>query len=122
MIQSRNSIYRWWVQRISAVILLLLFPWFIYLYLSTFYTNYSLSFNEKLLLAIGHPLELLFFIVLLFCIFWHAALGMQVICEDYIYSISIRVFIVTCIKYLSSATYIVLAFTVLFFYRRIFLL
>ncbi|QKX01149.1 succinate dehydrogenase, hydrophobic membrane anchor protein [Wolbachia endosymbiont of Dipetalonema caudispina] len=122
MIQSRNSIYRWWVQRISAVILLLLFPWFIYLYLSTFYTNYSLSFNEKLLLAISHPLELLFFIVLLFCIFWHAVLGMQVICEDYIYSISIRVFIVTCIKYLSSATYIVLAFTVLFFYRRIFLL
>ncbi|QKX02188.1 succinate dehydrogenase, hydrophobic membrane anchor protein [Wolbachia endosymbiont of Dirofilaria (Dirofilaria) immitis] len=121
MSQSRNSIYYWWVQRVSSVILLFLFPWFIYLFFCTLYTSASLSFNEKLLHAIDHPLELLFFVMLLFCIFWHAVLGVQIVCEDYIHSIPMRFFAITCIKYLSSLTYIVLAFTIFFFYRHILL-
>ncbi|WP_114516852.1 succinate dehydrogenase, hydrophobic membrane anchor protein [Wolbachia endosymbiont of Cylisticus convexus] len=118
MSQSGNSVHYWWVQRVSAVILLLLFPWFIYSFSCAFYTDSSLSFSEKF---INHPLELLFFVILLFCIFWHAVLGMQVVCEDYIHSVSLRIFTITCIKYLSSITYITLAFTIFFFYRHIFL-
>ncbi len=121
MNQFRNSVHYWWVQRVSAVVLLLLFPWFIYLGFYAFYANASLPFNEKLLQAIDHPLELLFFVILLFYIFWHAVLGIQVVCEDYIHSIPIKFFVITCIKYLSSVTYIVLAFTIFFFYRHIFL-
>ncbi|WP_338406477.1 MULTISPECIES: succinate dehydrogenase, hydrophobic membrane anchor protein [unclassified Wolbachia] len=118
MSQSGNSVHHWWVQRVSAVILLLLFPWFIYSFSCAFYTDSSLSFSGKF---INHPLELLFFVVLLFCIFWHAVLGMQVVCEDYIHSIPLRIFTITCIKYLSSITYITLAFTIFIFYRHIFL-
>lgn len=116
MSQSGNSVHHWWVQRVSAVILLFLFPWFIYSFSCTFYTDSS--FSEKF---INHPLELLFFVVLLFCIFWHAVLGMQVVCEDYIHSVPLRIFTITCIKYLSSITYITLAFTIFIFYRHIFL-
>ncbi len=118
MSQSGNSVHHWWIQRLSAVILLLLFPWFIYSFSCAFYTSSSLSFSERL---INHPLELLFFVILLFCIFWHAVLGMQVVCEDYIHSVSLRIFTITCIKYLSSITYITLAFTIFIFYRHIFL-
>ncbi|WCR58174.1 succinate dehydrogenase, hydrophobic membrane anchor protein [Wolbachia endosymbiont of Ctenocephalides felis wCfeJ] len=121
MSQSGSSAHHWWVQRVSAVILLFLFPWFIYSFSCTFYNNGSLSFNEKLFQAIDHPLELLFFVILLFCVFWHAVLGIQVVCEDYIHNILLRVFAITCIKYLSSITYIVLAFTIFFFYKHIFL-
>ncbi|QKX01617.1 succinate dehydrogenase, hydrophobic membrane anchor protein [Wolbachia endosymbiont of Cruorifilaria tuberocauda] len=121
MIQSRNVIHRWWLQRVSAVILLLLFPWFIYSGFCTFYINSILPFSEKLLHAIDHPLELLFFIILLFCVFLHAVLGIQVVCEDYIYNVPIKIFVMTFIKYLSGITYIVLAFTIFFFYRHIFL-
>ncbi|OWZ25171.1 succinate dehydrogenase, hydrophobic membrane anchor protein [Wolbachia endosymbiont of Wuchereria bancrofti] len=121
MNRSGNAVYHWWVHRISAVILLFLLPWFICSFSYAFYANNSLSFNEKLFQAINHPLELLFFVVLLFCIFWHAVLGMQVVCEDYIHSIPLRIFTITCIKYLSSITYIVLAFTIFFFYKHVFL-
>ncbi|WP_410542625.1 succinate dehydrogenase, hydrophobic membrane anchor protein [Wolbachia endosymbiont of Tetranychus urticae] len=121
MSQSVNSVHHWWIQRISAVTLLFLLPWFIYLFSCTFYVDSPLSFNEKLFQAINHPLELLFFVILVFCIFWHAVLGMQVVCEDYIDSVPLRIFTITCIKYLSSITYIVLAFTTFFFYRHIFL-
>lgn len=118
MSQSVNSVHHWWIQRVSAVILLFLFPWFIYSFSCAFYTDNFLSFSEKF---INHPLELLFFVILVFCIFWHAVLGMQVVCEDYIDSVPLRIFTITCIKYLSSITYIVLAFTTFFFYRHIFL-
>ncbi|HCE59399.1 MAG TPA: succinate dehydrogenase, hydrophobic membrane anchor protein [Wolbachia sp.] len=121
MKQSESAVHHWWVQRASAIVLLFLFPWFIYSFSSAFYFNNFLSFNEKLLLAINYPLELLFFTILLFCVFWHAVLGMQVVCEDYIHNIHIRVFIVTCIKYLSSITYIILVFSIFFFYRHILL-
>lgn len=118
MSQFGNSVHHWWVQRVSAVILLLLFPWFIYSFSCALYADSPLSFSEKF---INHPLELLFFVVLLFCIFWHAVLGMQVVCEDYIHSVPLRIFTITCIKYLSSITYITLAFTIFIFYRHIFL-
>ncbi|MGL9725209.1 MAG: succinate dehydrogenase, hydrophobic membrane anchor protein [Wolbachia sp.] len=121
MSQSQNSVYYWWVQRVSAVILLFLFPWFIYSFSCIFYDNSSLSFNEKLFQAIDNPLKLLFFVTLLFCIFWHVVLGMQVVCEDYMHNILLKIFTITCIRYLSSITYIALAFTVFFFYRHIFL-
>ncbi|MFP3035652.1 MAG: succinate dehydrogenase, hydrophobic membrane anchor protein [Wolbachia sp.] len=121
MSQSGNSVHHWWVQRVSAVILLFLFPWFIYSFSCAFYADSPLSFDERLLRAIDHPLELLFFVLLLFCIFWHAVLGMQVVCEDYIHSVPLRVFTITCIKYLSSITYIALTFTIFFFYKHIFL-
>ncbi|MDM8334791.1 succinate dehydrogenase, hydrophobic membrane anchor protein [Wolbachia pipientis] len=120
MNQSGNSVRHWWVQRVSAVILLFLFPWFIYSFSYVFYANSPVYFNEKLLQAINHPLKLLFFVVLLFYIFWHAVLGMQVVCEDYIHSVPLRIFTITCIKYLSSITYIALAFTIFVFYRHIF--
>lgn len=116
-----QSGHHWWVQRVSAIILLFLFPWFIYSFSCAFYANNSLSFSKKLLQAIDHPLELLFFVILLFFIFRHAVLGMQVVCEDYIHSVPLRIFTVTCIKYLSGITYIVLTFTIFFFYRHIFL-
>lgn len=121
MKDSGNSVHHWWVQRVSAVILLLLFPWFVYSFSCAFFFNSLLPFNERLFLAIKYPLELLFFVILLFCTFWHAVLGIQVVCEDYIHNVYIRVFTVTCVKYLSSATYITLAFSILFFYRHIFL-
>ncbi|WP_168464495.1 succinate dehydrogenase, hydrophobic membrane anchor protein [Wolbachia endosymbiont of Ctenocephalides felis wCfeT] len=121
MSQSENSVHHWWNQRVSAVILLLLLPWFIYSFSYAFYNNSSLPFNEKLLQVIHYPLELLFFVVLLFCVFWHAVLGMQVVCEDYIHNIPLRVFTITLIKYFSYITYITLAFTLFFYYRHIFL-
>lgn len=121
MNQSQNSVHHWWIQRVSSVILLFFFPWFIYSFACAFYPESSLSFNEKLLQAIYHPLELLFFAVLLFCVFWHAILGMQVVCEDYIHNVPLRILTITCIKYLSHITYITLTFTTFFFYRHIFL-
>ncbi|MGL9733034.1 MAG: succinate dehydrogenase, hydrophobic membrane anchor protein [Wolbachia sp.] len=121
MSQSENPVHHWLVQRVSAVILLFLFPWFIYSFSCALYSSSPLSFNEKLFQAIDHPLKLLFFVVLLFYIFWHAVLGMQIVCEDYIHSVSVRVITITCIKCLSSITYIALTFTIFFFYKHIFL-
>lgn len=121
MKQFENSVQHWLSQRFSAIMLLILFPWFIYCFSYPFYFNNLFSFDEKLLLAISNPLELLFFVILIFFIFWHAIMGIHVICEDYIHNVSIRVLTITCIKYLSGITYVVLTFTIFFFYRHILL-
>ncbi|MDG7056390.1 MAG: succinate dehydrogenase, hydrophobic membrane anchor protein [Wolbachia endosymbiont of Meromenopon meropis] len=121
MNQLENSAYRWWAQRISVIFLLFPLPWFVYLFFSAFYTDENLFFDEKLLRAINHPLELLFFLIFLSCIFWHASLGMQVICEDYIRSSFFRIFVIMFVRYLSIVTYVVFTFTIFFFYKHIFL-
>ncbi len=97
-----NVVCHWWFQRLSAVIMLLLFPWFVYTFIHLFIIQ-----NEQQVInfVLAHPLQLFTFFVLLFFIFWHAVLGMQVICEDYIYDAKVRLLVYVFIKAISVTTF-----------------
>ncbi|UWI83128.1 succinate dehydrogenase, hydrophobic membrane anchor protein [Wolbachia endosymbiont of Howardula sp.] len=114
-----NPVRNWWLQRITAIVLLCFFSVFLYLYFYIFYIPLSLS--DILSQVITHPLELLFLSILLFYIFWHSLIGIQIICEDYIHKISLRIFTITVIKFFSRITYITLIFSLLCFYKNLIL-
>lgn len=75
---AKDGVHHWWVQRLTAVALALLTPWFLWLLVSLIGAD-----QADVQATIANPryaLPLLFFVLALF---WHAKLGIQVVIEDY---------------------------------------
>lgn len=71
----------WWTERITAIALLPLSLWF-----AASLIAYSGSGYDAFVGWIGSPVTAVLMILLLIALFWHAALGLQVVVEDYIHS------------------------------------
>jgi succinate dehydrogenase / fumarate reductase membrane anchor subunit len=71
----------WWTERITAIALLPLSVWF-----AASLIAYSGSDYPVFIGWIGSPVTAVLMILLLIALFWHAALGLQVVIEDYIHS------------------------------------
>ena len=70
----------WWVQRLTAVALMLLLPWFIWLALALIGAD---QFTVRA--TLGQPLNATLMLTFVFALFWHAQLGLQVVVEDYVH-------------------------------------
>jgi succinate dehydrogenase / fumarate reductase, membrane anchor subunit len=77
---AKDGTSHWTMQRITAVALLFLVPWFVYFAVSLlgadFYSVRS---------AIAKPLNATLLLSFVIAMFWHARLGLQVVIEDYIH-------------------------------------
>lgn len=71
----------WWTERITAVALLPLSVWF-----AASLIGYSGSEYQAFIGWIDSPITTVLMILLLITLFWHAALGVQVVVEDYVHS------------------------------------
>lgn len=71
----------WWTERITAVALIPLSIWFI-----ASLIVHSGSSYEAFIGWIGSPITAILMVLLLTTLFWHAALGLQVVVEDYVHS------------------------------------
>ena len=71
----------WWAQRVSAVALIPLVIW-----LTIALTGGAAADHTALKLWLGVPLNAILMVLLLIAAFHHAALGLQVVAEDYIHS------------------------------------
>jgi succinate dehydrogenase / fumarate reductase membrane anchor subunit len=71
----------WWTERVTAVALLPLSVWF-----AASLIAYSGSDYQAFIGWIGSPITAILMILLLITLFWHAALGLQVVVEDYVHS------------------------------------
>jgi len=71
----------WWAQRVTAVALALLTPWFLWLLLPLLDAG-----QAEARAAIAGPLTASLLIAYLLALFWHARLGIQVVLEDYVHS------------------------------------
>lgn len=78
---AKDGGHHWWLQRLTAIALIPLFLWFIYslnCYIKApFYSVYD---------WITSPFTFVFLTLLIFAIFYHAILGIQVVIEDYIHN------------------------------------
>ena len=77
----KSASRHWWLQRVSAVVLIPLIGWIAIFVLSRMSADYEGARGW-----LGQPLNGGLMIVSLFVLYWHARLGLQVVAEDYVSS------------------------------------
>lgn len=77
---ARGGTGHWWVQRVTALALALLAPWFLWLLLSLLGADHAAT-----RLTLAQPLNAVLMAAWVIALFWHAKLGLQVVIEDYVH-------------------------------------
>ncbi len=93
---AKSGTQHWWHQRVSAVALILLVAWFVV----------SLILNAPAGQAhvrawVSSPVTMVMLILTILFGLWHAALGMQVVIEDYVHSEGMKIGLILLIKCLA---------------------
>jgi succinate dehydrogenase / fumarate reductase membrane anchor subunit len=78
---AKDGVEHWWMQRVSAVALVPLTLWFVASIITHAGSDYA-SFIAWL----RTPLATILMILLLIALFYHTALGLRVVIEDYVHS------------------------------------
>jgi succinate dehydrogenase / fumarate reductase membrane anchor subunit len=77
---AKNGTQHWWLQRLSALALLVLTPWFLLLVLGLVGADQIDARS-----AIAEPASAALLLAFVLSLFWHAQLGLQVVIEDYVH-------------------------------------
>jgi succinate dehydrogenase / fumarate reductase, membrane anchor subunit len=77
---AKEGAEHWWWQRLTALALVPLSLWLVVVLLSHIGSGY-----EQTVAWIGQPIPAILIIVLIATTFYHAALGVQVVIEDYVH-------------------------------------
>ncbi|MEO8742712.1 MAG: succinate dehydrogenase, hydrophobic membrane anchor protein [Lysobacteraceae bacterium] len=76
---AQDGVHHWWVQRVTAVALAILSPWFVWLLVSL------IGADQGVVRAtVANPRYALPLLAFVIALFWHAKLGLQVMIEDYV--------------------------------------
>ena len=78
---SKSGVHHWWLQRVTAIALIPLSIWFLFLMGDLVQASYP-----TVLAVIAQPVHAGLLIALGVCLFWHGALGLQVVIEDYVHT------------------------------------
>lgn len=78
---AKAGFTHWWVERITAIALVPLTVWF-----AASLIAHSGSDYQAFIAWAGAPITTVLMILLLLGLFWHMALGLQVVIEDYVHS------------------------------------
>ncbi|HQZ30567.1 MAG TPA: succinate dehydrogenase, hydrophobic membrane anchor protein [Arenimonas sp.] len=77
---AKDGTGHWWNQRLTAIALALLTPWFV-----VFAVGLLGAGQDAVRSAIAQPLPATLLSAFVLSLFWHARLGLQVVVEDYIH-------------------------------------
>lgn len=90
---AKSGTHHWWLQRVTAVLLVPFSVWLMASLIGLSGAEYSV-----VRAWIGHPLHSVLLVFLFATLFIHAALGCQVILEDYVSCEASRLVAVTLVK------------------------
>ncbi len=76
---AKEGVHHWWLQRLTALALIPLALWFV-----ASIVGLAGAPHAAVVAWLGNPLSAVLLILLIIATFYHAALGMQVVYEDYI--------------------------------------
>ncbi len=76
---AKEGVHHWWAQRLTAVALVPLSLWFIYSLVAMTGADYATATSW-----LDQPLNAVLMLMFIFSLYYHAALGVQVVIEDYI--------------------------------------
>ena len=82
---AKEGVAHWWVQRVTALLLIPLVLWFVASLLAHLGADYA-----GVIAWLHEPLTFGLMVLLLGAMFWHAALGLQVVVEDYVHSAGMK--------------------------------
>lgn len=77
---AKDGTGHWWNQRLTAIALALLTPWFV-----VFAVGLLGAGQDEVRGAVAQPLSATLLTAFVLSLFWHARLGLQVVVEDYIH-------------------------------------
>jgi succinate dehydrogenase / fumarate reductase, membrane anchor subunit len=83
---AREGVGHWWMQRVTAVALIPLTLWFTALLIARAKDDYG-----AFILWLRSPFSSVLMVLLLIALFYHMALGLQVVVEDYVHADRIKV-------------------------------
>jgi len=78
---AQSGAHHWIVQRITAVALIPLSLWVIWLVLAILHADYA-----QARALVHEPVNAVLLIAFVLAVFWHAQLGLQVVIEDYVHT------------------------------------
>ena len=90
---AKDGTTHWWHQRLTAIALALLTPWFV-----VFAVGLIGADQAAVQGAIARPLSATLLAAFVVSLFWHARLGLQVVVEDYIHG-ALEVVLQVAIKF-----------------------
>ena len=79
---SHSGVGHWWAQRVTAVALIVLLPWFV----ASLCLNMTSNDVSQAAGWFSIPFNALGMAALVIGSFWHAKLGLQVVIEDYVHT------------------------------------
>ncbi len=105
---AKEGTHHWWMQRLTAIPLIPLSIWFIASLVCVSSKGYQAAVDW-----ISNPISTVLLIIFLGALYYHAALGMQVVIEDYIESEWQKITALILVKFLALFTGLVSIFAVL---------
>jgi succinate dehydrogenase / fumarate reductase membrane anchor subunit len=78
---AKGGVQHWWMERVSAIALAPLTVWFIAAIIAQTDADYT-----AFVTWLRNPITDILMVLLLIALFYHAALGLQVVVEDYVHS------------------------------------
>jgi succinate dehydrogenase / fumarate reductase, membrane anchor subunit len=105
---AKRGVEHWWMQRVTAVALIPLTLWFVIALLQLMGGDLS-SVHHWL----GRPVPAILMVLFLIAIFYHAALGLEVVIEDYVAAELSRLGLVVLVRLVAVALAVAGIFAVL---------
>ena len=90
---AKEGVEHWWLQRITAVALVPLALWFVIAIIRLVGADV-----ENVRDWVGSPLPAILLVLLLIATFYHAALGLQIVIEDYVHAELIKLVLLIVVR------------------------
>jgi succinate dehydrogenase / fumarate reductase membrane anchor subunit len=91
---AKEGVQHWWLQRVTAILLVPLTIWFLIELVAHVGAG-----HREVLRWLNDPIPLAGFLLLLGAGFWHLALGVQVVIEDYVHREGLKLALILLVKF-----------------------
>ncbi len=105
---AKEGVHHWVVQRVTALALAILVPWFFIAFIAAYKSGYE---NAQAWLAT--PITAILMLLLVSAAFYHMRLGMQVVIEDYVAKHGSRLALLLLNTFVTAALWVTAVFSIL---------
>lgn len=105
---AKEGVEHWWRQRLTAIALVPLSLWFVVKVIQLLGADLPTMRQ-----AIGRPIPAILMILTVLASFWHGALGLQVVIEDYVHTELARIGLIVSVRLAAFALAVAGVFAVL---------